>query len=563
MIRRAYAVRLKQTQPEDDPEGFQRLRAAYEQALGLARQGDAIARTTLEADASRVAAQNLRADAEQEDSERVRLTGDEADQEPGASELEARHETLCAKLVSAIGDLESDPSTLPLALNEILTSEAMNVVAVHERTEAWLASLISARAPRSDVLVEPAMRFFGWNDRKLTRVNDPALRVLKRNEALAFFRLLRRSEHKHYETYLVLSSQPRAFSNRTTLRLPNDVRVLLSILDRMQPLPEDFDHESMAWWGNYFSKPQLPPGALWLTFLAPPVVAFVLQAAQAFGEPSWFTYLFSCLVTYVTSVLLAFGGLYALRAIWARRSAGAGVVQGWLRSGWAPASILLVLVAGIVPPRPLVLGAVALLGTAIVYWAHAMGERDREPGRFRWEWRYTVAFGCLAFYWQLIGSDVSVAEWAQLAFAFVTGAIAYGLGAKSLHDAWRYRLTDLPRRWALSCAGVLLAVDFLAGWECGSVPSFRGVTIALAGALAIAQKIPASTLQTTGGLGRDSFVFAIWLAWCFVTALLARQPVFEDRLTLLATIWLAGSAALSTVIRTFGGPHSKLSSREA
>lgn len=164
VVRRAYAARLRETNPEDDPQGFIELRAAYDAAMARARAPEP-AYTAPPAEAL---------DEAPPPRDEPVPEADEPDDEPDPveppdaefAELRARADRLAASLDDTRWGAD------PAALAALIAAPAFERIAVRADVEEWLARLIASNVPRSDPLVRPAIAALGW---AATARSDPAV----------------------------------------------------------------------------------------------------------------------------------------------------------------------------------------------------------------------------------------------------------------------------------------------------------------------------------------------------------------------------------------------------
>ncbi|MDZ5647789.1 J domain-containing protein [Nitrospirillum sp. BR 11828] len=378
-IRRAYARRLKVTNPEDDPDGFQALRQAYEEALLLARR-----QTPDEELAAAKPPQPKAAEkkAEPEATEKTAQPEPEPSAEPPPqTDLDAavaHHVALCnhlGGLLSAPGAAPepADPAALKDALAAVLASPALAHIDVQNRTEDWLARLLLSTAPRSDALVIPAIAHFRWDETKAGLQTPLLAAVRKRGRDLAFLDKLRDRSHAYATAYRLLQAPPARFSPRLRLTVPDlskDVRGLIALIRHDYPsLQANFDADVLAAWDRYLGEEPVAAPLAWLLVTAP--LFLLAYVGLHIGLPT------ATLAQWPTGFLLA-GPLLAasglayrlgvqmparwLRQRWARDAGPAA------RLGWAPFSLALIPLSLALPPS-IGIPVTAAAATLALWWA--------------------------------------------------------------------------------------------------------------------------------------------------------------------------------------------------
>lgn len=279
-IRKAYAERLRTTNPEDNAEGFKALRSAYEQALNYARYRKRYPEDATDEDVDDASNFDGTVDLLDLDLDLQNGTDNLPLPPPAAPHVEPdpdiqAHREAWSRLVASLRG-EETPWVRLEALETLLKCAAMERVDVFARTEAWLAELLLRSRPASDVLVERAIAFFQWEaaaSRDLRRYGPAdvvALRGQIANEKVAngFLARVRDKRHEFHAAYRELSQDPKQrnwFSRVWSLRRINVVERMLNYAQGKAPLAlYQLNYEASDWWRGRLRRWRKPLG--WLAW---------------------------------------------------------------------------------------------------------------------------------------------------------------------------------------------------------------------------------------------------------------------------------------------------------
>lgn len=280
-IRRAYAARLKTTNPEDDPKGFMALREAYEQALrwveyqhfddwdDAGEVAEAVEPVTEEAAPVPIAADAI------EPVEAVAATEPALPLPPDAppapapppDPFEAARAADAAELERLLAELDAglrgpwfkDRDALRATFDAIMAAPALIEIDRRAYTEYRLAALLADTIPRSDAILQPAMAAFGWEGEGN---HPPAVWALRaRLDEWRLIASFGRGGHGLGAGWraLIAGKTPGWIRRIVALRpgLGEQVRQLFDLADYEVPgIAHSFHPKAAAWWRAHLDVPR-------------------------------------------------------------------------------------------------------------------------------------------------------------------------------------------------------------------------------------------------------------------------------------------------------------------
>ena len=421
LIRRAYARRLKVTNPEDDPEGFQRLRKAYECALG----GVAGARRGV-GELKPASPQSPPAVPRSVTS--VPLSTSAPPHRP--TDPRAAHAALFDRLETLLGsEADPDPGMLSEAVSDLLASPAMEDIGIQSRTEERLAEMLVRVAPRGDpVIVEAATRL-GWDRMNRGHGADPWIeRAAIRARGLESLERLSRSSGARGRAVTALK-QPlttwRRLANMLSPGLEEAVRGLLKNIPKDRTLRDRFlDESTVAYWETRLDRPHLGARALWAVIGATVLAAFIEPGSGGLAARlSWL------LAPSLLAIAWLFGVAWPRHLLMRRGIAKAPTAA---RLGWAVAFGPFAIAVTFAPDTPLALMGTAAGGALLCLWAFLTGQPTKGPSRWRWQARALLGQVFLLVWWGVTATSLPSDEAVRFSIVILSCAIISGVGAGSI-----------------------------------------------------------------------------------------------------------------------------------
>lgn len=299
-IRRAYAKKLKGVNPEDDPEGFMRLRQAHDDALAQLKwrqqlpQPDDHDEDAEPADlgwvgpppdgphGSGATAADALPDAEPSSPPpRPAPPAPDPETQARAAARAAEQADLAARQQAFIDAIADGPDGQQAALHHLLAAPALESITTRARIEGWIAATLCHRLPASDPLVVPVITLFGWGEIGAAAANADVAALLQRRQEGEFVARIARPHADLNQGYKALSRPPgpRWRMRLSALfggRMPGEVAQILGLADGPLPGIADWlDKEATAFWRDWLSKPRL---RLWMILTMFPLAAVALVA---------------------------------------------------------------------------------------------------------------------------------------------------------------------------------------------------------------------------------------------------------------------------------------------